>query len=32
MAVKIFWKGVLSDKFIAVMWCMKKEIYSNDKN
>jgi hypothetical protein len=32
MAVKIFGEGVLSDKFIAVMWCMKKEIYSNDKN
>ena len=28
MAVKIFGEGVLSDKFIAVMWCMKKEIYS----
>ena len=32
MAVKIFWEGVLSDKFIAVMWCIKKEIYGNDKN
>ena len=32
MAVKIFEEGVLSDKFIAVMWCMKKEIYGNDKN
>ena len=25
MAVKIFWEGVLSDKFIAVMWCIKKK-------
>ncbi len=32
MAVKIWGKGVLSDKFIAVMWCMKKEFYGNDIN
>ncbi len=32
MAVKIFWEGVLSDKFNVVMWCMRKEFFGYDKN